>query len=118
MEVSEALQIVRCLAEGVDPATGEVFPADNHYQRGTIVRALYAAMAALEKLEQRQKREQNLPTHAGKSWDTAEDEQLCQRFDAGITARELSRQHGRTEGAIQSRLVKLGKVALYRSPVA
>jgi len=118
IEVVEALRIVRCLAEGVDPTTGEVFPADSPYQRGETVRALYTATSALEKVEQRQKREKILPTNAGKSWDAAEDEQLSQHFDAGMTLKELSRQHERTEGAIQSRLVKMGKAVLYQSPAA
>jgi len=101
---------MRCLAEGIDPITGEVFPADSPYQQADIIRALYAAVEALEKSEQRQKREQGLHTNAGKPWDVAEDEQLCRSFDEGIAVKELSKLHGRTHGAIQSRLEKLGKM--------
>ncbi|MGZ5433179.1 MAG: hypothetical protein ACXW31_16970 [Thermoanaerobaculia bacterium] len=31
-------------------------------------------------------------------------------FDAGTTIREIALKHGRTSGAITSRLVKLGKI--------
>ena len=48
MNQSEALSMVRALANGVDPASGEVFPAQSPYQRADIVRALFVAAEALE----------------------------------------------------------------------
>jgi ribonuclease HI len=45
------LSVVRSLANGVDPETGEVFAADSVYQRAQTVRALYAAAEALESLK-------------------------------------------------------------------
>src|SRR6185295_17218553 len=51
MNQSEALSVVRSLANGVDPESGEVFAADSVYQRAQTVRALYAAAEALEKSE-------------------------------------------------------------------
>ena len=39
MNQSEALSVVRSLANGVDPETGEVFAADSVYQRAQTVRA-------------------------------------------------------------------------------
>jgi len=47
MERDNAVKILQILADGVDPATGEPFPASSPYQRADIVRALYAAMQAL-----------------------------------------------------------------------
>ncbi len=110
MEVAKSLQIMRCLADGIDPRTGEVFAEDSPYQNADVVRALFTAIEALEKSEQKEKREQILPENAGKPWDKAEDEQLCRSFDSGAPLKELSQQHGRTRGAIQSRLEKLGKM--------
>ena len=110
MDVSKARHILCSLAEGVDPQTGEVFPADSPYQHPDTVRALFAAIQALGKQEQRQRREQYLPANAGKPWDKSEDDQLCADFDQGMTVKQLSQRHGRTRGAIQSRLVKLGKL--------
>ena len=51
MDQSEALSVVRSLANGVDPETGEVFAEDSVYQRAQTVRALYAAAEADAKAE-------------------------------------------------------------------
>ena len=118
MEASEAVSILQCLADGVDPSTGEVYADDDPYQRPQTIRALFLAIKALERYEERQKRERTLPENAGKPWISAEDALLCQRFDAGMTIRELSQQHKRTNGSIQSRLVKLGKIEPYSQPEA
>ena len=108
MDVAKSLHILCSLAEGVEPQTGEVFAADSPYQHPDTVRALFAAIQALQKQEEREKRQQPPPTNAGKPWDKAEDEQLCASFSQGVTVRQLSERHGRTQGAIQSRLMKLG----------
>jgi hypothetical protein len=47
---SDALRILHALANGTDPLTGEIFAADSPYQRAETVRALYAAIHALERL--------------------------------------------------------------------
>ena len=41
MDANQALAVVRSLANGVDPETGEVFPPESAYQRPLVVRALY-----------------------------------------------------------------------------
>lgn len=110
MQPSEALHIVASLADGVDPYTGEIFPDGNVYQNPQGVRALFMAIRALERLEARQRRERRVPESAGKPWDASEHELLCQRFDAGDSVTELAREHGRTEGAVRARLVRLGKI--------
>ena len=110
MKVCEALRTIESLADGVDPYTGEVFPDDSPYQNPKTLRALFMAIRALERAEARQKRERRLPENAGKSWDDSEDERLCESFDAAATIQDLARQHKRTEGAVESRLVKLGKL--------
>ena len=113
METFEALQIIESLADGVDPYTGEVFPEDSPYQNRQVVRALFMALRALERPKARQQRERRSPENAGNPWDHAEDEMLCQRFASGTTIRQLAQDHERTEGAIQSRLKRLGKLLPY-----
>ncbi|MBA2408266.1 MAG: hypothetical protein H0V62_00275 [Gammaproteobacteria bacterium] len=110
MEISQALQTVRSLADGIDPVTGEVFPDDSPYQYPSVIRSLYEAVKALEHAEERQRREQRLPGNAGKAWDDEEDKLLIERFDAAMSTKELAQQHDRTEGAVQARLEKLGKL--------
>lgn len=48
MERDRAKEIIRALADGVDPYTGERFPVDGPYQRADTARALYTALEAME----------------------------------------------------------------------
>ena len=48
MELPKAIKIILSLAQGVDPETGEQFPADSPYQRPDTIRALFTALRALE----------------------------------------------------------------------
>ncbi|MGI8738710.1 MAG: hypothetical protein ACR2KU_03385 [Gammaproteobacteria bacterium] len=110
MDISQALQTVRSLADGTDPITGEVFPDDSPYQHPRVIRSLYGAVKALERAEEKQRREHRLPGNAGKAWNDEEDKLLVDRFDAAMSTKELAQQHNRTEGAVQARLEKLGKL--------
>lgn len=117
MEPSEALRIIRSLADGVNPHSGEIFPDDSPYQHPQVLHALFLAVRAMEHFEDRQRRKKLLPANAGKPWNNAEDKILCEEFDSGLTDSELAQKHRRTESAIQSRLEKLGKVpSRFRSP--
>jgi hypothetical protein len=112
MEESQALEILRVLAEGVDPFTGEEFPPSSPYQHPQTVRALFTAIQALEKQQANARRKSHLPTQAGKPWSAEEEQRLVASFEAGHSLEELAMIHQRTQGAIQSRLVKLGKLEL------
>lgn len=46
MDEMKALAIVSTLANGVNPLTGEIFPADSPYQTVDVVRALFLASRA------------------------------------------------------------------------
>ena len=116
METSEALRIIQSLADGIDPHTGEVFSDGSPYQHPQVLLALLLAVRALERFEDRQRRGRPLPVNAGKPWNDDEEKLLCEGFDGGSAVSELAQKHRRTEGAIQSRLEKLGKVpARFRS---
>ncbi|RKX24994.1 MAG: hypothetical protein DRP45_06910 [Candidatus Zixiibacteriota bacterium] len=112
MEVTQALGIIKPLSDGIDPFTGEEFPFDSPYQNPQVIRALYLAVSALEKEKTRVKRQDSLPTNAGKPWSIEEDNELVKTFDSGKSLKELSDIYQRTERAIQSRLIKLGKIQL------
>lgn len=49
MEPTRAIEIIRSLADGRDPATGQPFPPDSPYQQTDTVRALFTALEALER---------------------------------------------------------------------
>lgn len=44
-------------------------------------------------------------------WDAEEDQSLVADFESGTPIKDLAQTHQRTEGAIRSRLMKLGKLA-------
>ncbi len=112
MREQEALEIIKALADGVDPISGEVFPADSPYQNAQITRALHAAVNSLEIGVQSQNRKRTLPERAGKLWEKSESDLLIQNFDKGMKIGELAKEHKRTRGAIESQLAKLGKIEL------
>jgi hypothetical protein len=109
MEITKTLEIIKSLSQGVDPHTGEIYPSDSPYQYPDTIRALFEAIHALERMLERNKRQESLPENAGKAWSTEEDNLLIEQFDKRIPINELSRDHKRTGGAIKSRLLKLGK---------
>ena len=111
MKELEALKIIRALADGIDPHTGEVFPDDSPYQNAQTVRALFTAIDALETVAKRKEKRKNVPERAGKPWDDDESRLLIKRFDEGAPVSEIAREHKRTTGAIKSQLLKLGKIS-------
>lgn len=111
MNPSEALSVVRSLANGVDPASGEVFPAQSPYQRAETVRALFAAADALERAERFSRRRGDLPAKAGQPWSEQEDRMLLASFDSGRGLPELAAAHERTQTGIRARLVKYGRLS-------
>lgn len=115
MEISKALEIIRALADGIDPYTGEVYSANSPYQNPETARALFTAINALERAQKRKNRKRVLPDRAGKTWDDEENSLLIKKFEEGIPISEIAVEHKRTEGAIRSRLEKLGKIPRLRS---
>jgi len=115
VEITKALEIVRALADGIDPYTGEVYGADSPYQNPKTVRALFSAINALEAAQKREKRKRALPDKAGKPWDDEESSLLIKKYGEGVAINELAVEHKRTKGAILSQLAKLGKIPRLRS---
>jgi len=110
MEQTLALEIIRSLASGVDPATGAVFPADSPYQQPDVIRALHLAATALQQAASTARKNQSLPSSTGKPWTPDEDQALLAAFDSGSKIKQLAAAHLRTNGAIRSRLMKLGRI--------
>ncbi len=110
METWEALNIIRALADGKNPATGETCKEDSVLQQIQTVRALEKAVSALESEAERSIKRSHLPAKVGKLWLAAEEEQLCAEFDRGMSIREIAKLHGRLRGGITARLERLGKI--------
>jgi hypothetical protein len=109
MNEQRALAIVSALADGVNPITGEVFPAESPYQDVQIVRALGLLVRALES-KSRVRPKSSMPSNAGKPWNDSEDEQLLREFDRGQSVQKLADLHGRTVAGIQARLERHGRI--------
>jgi len=98
MEIREALTIVRKLADGVHPETGEVLQSDCLYNNPQAVRALHRAVEALEFQDERERTKRFQSTNAGKSWSNQEDAQTCEELRRGMTFEQIAQIHNRTNG--------------------
>ena len=110
MQLESALPIVRALADGINPVTGELYPDQSPYAEPRALRALYSAVDLMQKEIDREKRRERLPANFGKPWTAEEDATLTAEFDGGITMPEMARKHLRTQSSIRLRLEKLGKI--------
>ncbi|HYC35876.1 MAG TPA: hypothetical protein VEC19_05600 [Usitatibacter sp.] len=110
MQIDVALPIVRALADGVNPVTGEAYPEESPYAEPRALRALFSAVDLMQKEMEREKRRERLPANFGKPWTDAEDGLLSSEFDAGTTLGDIARKHQRTHSSIRLRLEKLGKI--------
>jgi hypothetical protein len=103
-------------AGGVDPATGEVLADDSPLSSPHVIRALFIAAKALELMAAAKpaRPAAAAPGNAGKPWAEDEDQRLLAAFDAGTPVAELARTHERSSGAINSRLIRLGRLQVSR----
>jgi len=115
MEKKQVIEIIRSLAEGVDPFTGEVFDEDSPYNRPDTIRALYKTLDVLNSLTDsivERNKKKGLPARSGEKWTDEEDKQLIEGYDLKKSVRDLAVEHQRTKGAITSRLIKKGKMII------
>jgi hypothetical protein len=108
MELQTARQIIDTLSQGIHPVTGEAMPEDSPYNAPPVIRALFAVSQALAERPARPRRA--LPPNAGKAWDAQEDARLDAAYAQGIEVKQLAQELGRTPFAVESRLVKMGKL--------
>lgn len=106
----EAKKIIESLANGIDPETGEILPPQSTLNSPAVIRALFIAGNALDRAAKHADRKKSLPDMAGRPWGEKEDQALLAAFGAGTTVKDMAAKHGRTLGAIASRLVRLGKI--------
>jgi len=107
METQKALKIVRALASGVHPHTGDALAPDSLYMQPEIVKALNRALGALSQVEAK---ERLRPVNSGRYWSREEDTKICEEVRNGLDFRLIAKAHQRSVGSIVARLVKLGKI--------
>ena len=119
MRMDQVISILESVAAGIDPHSGETIP-NNVFHTADVIRAFYAAARMLRQatppsetngmsLEEKSVRTDRPPS-AGARWTSEEDALVCAAFDGGMAVHDIATQHGRTRGAITSRLVKLGRI--------
>jgi hypothetical protein len=125
MEVDEAKKIVRLLAEGIDPTTGEVFPKESPYNNPVIIRALFSVIEYLKekpkpKKTVEQKQQDNLdsgrPKNAGLPWTDELKTEIASKLRNGTSVAELSSYFERTRGSIVSELTRQGLIESNEEP--
>lgn len=104
MDITRAKEIVSTLAEGVDPTTGEVLPDNSVYNKGDVVRALYAVLDHLDN----KKPKKNMPQNAGKPWTEEDETLLIDLYRSGASKKDICDTLQRTVTGIAARLVHLG----------
>jgi hypothetical protein len=110
MHLESALPIVKALADGINPVTGEQYPEGSPYAEPRAMRALFSAIDLMQREVEKERRRERLPANFGKPWNEGEDRAVAEAFDAGVALTELARRHARTQGSIRLRLEKLGKL--------
>ena len=110
MHLESALTIVKALADGVNPVTGEQYPEESPYAEPRALRALFSAVDLMQREVERERRRERLPANFGKPWSEGEDRDIAVAFDSGTGIPEMARKHSRTQGSIRLRLEKLGKL--------
>lgn len=104
MEIKRAAELLRGLADGVDPMTGQPLPDESVYNRPEIIRALHCVLRELQ-----ERADGAAAVNAGRNWSAEEETQLLQEYSAGLPVETIARRHRRSVGAIETRLSELGQ---------
>jgi hypothetical protein len=110
MESFDARQILQALVQGFDPVSGAELTAGSVVQQAEVIRALLAAITALEGEAERARRRAQLPRNVGRPWNDAEEARLAAAFHGGDALPAIAAKHHRTVAAIESRLERLGLI--------
>ena len=119
MELKEAKEVIKTLAHGVDPTTGEVFPKESPYNDARVIRALFTVQNSFRSVKKpkktfEEKQQENIangrPRNAGFSWTDETRSEVAAQFKKGHSIGELAQTNERTKGAIMSELMKQGLI--------
>jgi len=115
MELNESRSIVKTLAQGVHPTTGEVFPPESPYNDPEVIRALFSILEFVKQAKKPRKsveerRRENLefgrPMNSGLPW-TEEDRAIVRSgFQEGTTVEKLAATLGRSSGSIVAEVIR------------
>ena len=115
MELNESRNIVKTLAQGIHPTTGEVFPPESPYNDPEVIRALFSILESVKyargpRKSTEERRRDNLelgrPKNCGLPW-TEEDRALVKSsFLEGVAVEKLAKSLGRSSAAIVAEVIR------------
>ena len=105
----EKLDFVNNLIDGINPTTGEVLEEDHLVNDKTVKILLNDLVEYYTKKMVKTKR---LRVRHGEKWTDEEDSLLLAEFADKIPIREIAKLHGRSNGAIKSRIEKLTETVI------
>ena len=121
MDINQSIKILEALANGIDPTTGEKFPAHSPYNNPEVIRGLYHALEIIRKRKQKSKMSleekqqvnvnKGLPRNAGLPWVDEQREYVAINFKQGETVDQLALKLERTRGAIIAELERQNLVS-------
>jgi hypothetical protein len=117
MDEEQSYHIIRSLANGMNPITGEIFNENSPYNHPIIIRALffvldYKTQKKTQNIKKtiKQKQEENikkaLPKNSGLPWSNELKIDLANKFQEIKSVNELAIIFERTKGSIIAELIK------------
>lgn len=111
MTSERAREILRCMANGVDPITGEILEADHLCNSPEVIRAIFAAIQAMSGSE-----ETNASTNdrkdgklnAGRKWTQEDLDELKRMHQNGEPMEQICARLQRNERSVLKQLTRLG----------
>ncbi|MDD5094686.1 MAG: hypothetical protein PHV74_09950 [Dehalococcoidia bacterium] len=121
MDHAKAKRVLETLANGTDPATGEVLPESSPYNDADVIRALFFAARQLQITQSRfkkttaEKQQENIskgrPKNTGLPWDNESREYVTVSFRKGASVDQIAAKLDRTRGSIIAELKRQGLVS-------
>lgn len=108
MKREKVRHILRALADGIDPSTGEPISGSSPLNNVEVVRAFYSACDVLG-VTGRYVKDGKRPRNAGKPWTKEAERSLLRAYDSGSSTLKLTQQFERTHASIIARLIQLGR---------
>ena len=115
MELIESRNIVRTLAQGIHPTTGEVFPPDSPYNDPHVIRALYSILESAKAIRRpaksiEERRQDNIergrPENTGLPWTDDDRALVRSEFLGGTTVEKLAARLQRSTAAIVAEVIR------------
>lgn len=119
MDLQAARAIVKTLANGIHPTTGQAFSQTSPYNDPEVIRALFVvcqfvrrASREPETVEEKQQANVDLgrPKNYGLRWSAEDREKVASKFKTGSSIADIASELERSQGSIHGELVRQGLV--------